>query len=129
MEINLPIGIENKKELIVNENDTAIRYNSGEVNVLATPRLLAFMEEVAYESVKNYLPKGCVSVGVEMHIYHLKSTSVGKKISCQSYLLKQEGKKLFFNVVANDEKGKIGEGSVVRYIVEKDRFELKAKEN
>ena len=127
MDIKIPLGIENKKEIIVKEEDTAIKHKSGEVNVLSTPRLLALMEEVSYESVKEFLPLGYVSVGIEMHIYHLKASAIGQKITCESCFTKQEGKRLFFSVTVSDDTSKIGEGTVIRYIVEKNHFEEKAK--
>lgn len=126
--IAIPIGTSMSREYVVNQQDTAIQQHSGRVNVLGTPRLLAIMEEVSSQSIEEYLPEGAVSVGVEMHIYHLKPSVVGDHIVCCSALTKQEGKKLFFQVSISDKKAKLGEGECIRYIVDKQNFETKAQQ-
>jgi len=126
MEIIINQNIEVQKTYQVRPQDTAIAIGSGEVNVLATPRLLSLMEEVSSKSVKEFLPEGYVSVGVEMNILHLKSSKVGEKITIHSTFSRQEGKKLYFNVVAINENNEIvGKGECNRVIVNKEKFENK----
>ncbi len=126
MEIIINQNIEVQKTYQVRPQDTAITIGSGEVNVLATPRLLSLMEEVSSKSVKEFLPEGYVSVGVEMNILHLKSSKVGEKITIHSTFSRQEGKKLYFNVVAINENNEIvGKGECNRVIVNKEKFENK----
>lgn len=126
MEILLPENIKGFKSYVVQDEDTALSIGSGDVMVLATPKLLALMEEVSYKSVAKYLPKGFVSVGVQMNIKHLKSSKVGQRIDIESQLIKQEGKKIYFSVVATSQDGqKIGEGLCDRVIVDKEKFESK----
>jgi fluoroacetyl-CoA thioesterase len=126
MDIQIQTNVESKKEYIVTEKDTAIAIGSGEVNVLATPKLLSLMEEVSSKSVKDLLPEGYVSVGVEMNILHLKSTKVGEKITIHSTFSRQEGKKLYFDVVATNANNEtIGTGECNRVIVNKEKFENK----
>lgn len=50
------------------------------------------------------------------------------KVSCESKLMKVEGKKLFFELTAWDEKGQIGSGTHVRYIVHAENFMKKINE-
>ncbi|MBO6117248.1 MAG: thioesterase family protein [Bacteroidales bacterium] len=125
MEITIPQGVKGVQTHIVADNDTATAFLSGEAEVLATPKLLALMEEVSSKSVKPYLPEGYISVGVEMHVYHLKSSKVGDKVQLESTFVKQDGRKLFFNVIATSNGEKIGEGECNRFIVNKAKFENK----
>ncbi|MBR1626892.1 MAG: thioesterase family protein [Bacteroidales bacterium] len=125
MEITIPINIKGHKDYKIQECDTAIAMGSGDVRVLATPKLLALMEEVSSNSIRKYLPEGYTSVGVEMHIHHLKSSKIGEQISIDSDFLKQEERKLYFHVIVTSKGEKIGEGDCNRFIVNKTKFENK----
>lgn len=122
MDIVIKDGVCGKQETEVNENNTAVAFGSGDVEVFATPAMIALMEKTANESVKELLPEGYVSVGIEINAKHIKASKVGSKIVCESFLSKVEGKKLTFNITAYDETAKIGEATHSRVIVEKTKF-------
>jgi fluoroacetyl-CoA thioesterase len=122
MEFNVKEGISSVIEMTVTENDTAARYGSGDLDVYATPAMIALMESTAKSCVGLHLPCGYSTVGIEVNIKHIKSTPVGMKVRCEAVLTKVEGKRLYFSVEASDEKGKIGEGSHIRYIINSEDF-------
>lgn len=122
MELNLTPGIEGFKEIVVSADKTAIAYGSGTVEVYATPAMIALVEQTSMESVAKFLPEGFVTVGTEVSIKHLKATLPGKTVICRSKLIASDGKKLVFEVVANDESGLIGKGTHTRYIINKQLF-------
>jgi len=122
MEFNVKEGMTATMEIYVTENDTAIKVGSGNLKVLATPAMIALMENTSKSSVDLHLPFGYTTVGTDLNIKHIKTSPIGIKIRCEAHLIKVEGKKLFFNVQAWDEKGKIGEGSHTRYIVNSEEF-------
>lgn len=122
MEYNLKEGISVLIETIVSENDTAKKYDSGTVDVYATPAMVALMESASKSCVEKQLPLGYTTVGIEISIKHIKASPIGMKIKCEAILEKIEGKKLFYKVCAWDEKSKIGEGTHVRYIVNTEEF-------
>lgn len=115
-------GICGKQQITVTKENTAISYGSGDVEVFATPAMIALMEKTANESIKPLLPEGMVSVGIEINAKHIKASKVGNTITCESFLSKVEGKKLSFDITAYDEKGKIGEATHSRVVVETDKF-------
>ena len=127
MEFNIPTGIRHSLEQSVLQEHSALYFGSGSVDVFATPAMIAFMEKCAMESVLHHLPEGHTTVGTEVNIKHLKATPVGAKVRAESYLNYNDGKKLFFEVHAWDEKGMIGIGTHTRFIVEKNRFIDKLK--
>lgn len=122
MNIILPHGITTNRQYVVTELDTAEVFHSGEVNVLATPRLLAMIEETTFLSVKDFLPKGYITVGVEAKISHMHSSKIGTHISIRTKLQKQEGRKLFFEAIVEDHSQQIAQCTCVRFIVDKQKF-------
>jgi predicted thioesterase len=127
MEFNLKEGTSIVKDLKVTENETAIKMGSGDLEVYATPAMIALMENVAKDLVINELPEGYTTVGIEMNVKHIKSSPIGANIKCKATLIKVDRKKLFFDVEASDDEGNIGMGSHIRYIVNADDFMKKAK--
>jgi predicted thioesterase len=127
MEFNLDQGTSLVKELIVTENETAIAIGSGDLEVYATPAMIALMENVAKNLVIDGLPHGYTTVGIDMSIKHIKSSPIGANITCKATLIKIDGKKLFFDVEASDDKGIIGKGSHIRYIVNSKDFMERTK--
>lgn len=122
MDINFKEGLTNKMDFIVSHNETANSYGSGSLEVYATAAMIALMENTSMNCVQAGLPEGYTTVGIEVNIKHIKATAVGMKVSCETLLEKIEGKRLYFKVEAYDPKGKIGEGSHVRYIVNSTEF-------
>ena len=128
LELNIKEGIRHTVEKTVTEEDLASKVGSGLVDVYATPTMIAFMEETSHGCVDMYLPEGYITVGIEIHVRHLKPTPPGMKVKCESVFKKADGRKLFFEVEAWDEKGKIGTGTHTRYVVNKDEFTKRATE-
>ena len=107
---------------IVAPEDTAIAQGSGQLEVLATPRLVALMENAAMLAVAPSLSPEETTVGGMISITHLSPSAVGAEIAATAVLDKIEGRKLFFTVSAKEGDKLIGEGTHVRFIVNKERF-------
>ena len=119
-------GIKGTGERLVTEENTAKALGSGEPEVLATPAMIALIEETAWKSVAGELGEGEGTVGTGLNISHVSATPVGKKISCETELLEVDGRRLVFKALVSDEAGKIGEGTHERFIVDNERFMKKA---
>jgi predicted thioesterase len=57
-----------------------------------------------------------------MNTTHIKPSALGDTVSATAILKEVEGRKLTFEVKAEDSKGVIGEGTHVRYIVNREKF-------
>ncbi len=118
-------GLTHTSTLKVTNADTALEMGSGDMPVLATPAMTALMENAAMLAVSDSLPKGCITVGGHISTSHLKPSRVGAQVSATATLDKIDGRKLYFTVKAHDGDTLIGEGSHLRFIVERGRFMAK----
>lgn len=122
----LEAGIKGTKEIMVTNENTAKTMGSGTLDVFATPAMIALMENTAYESVASELEEGSGTVGTALNVKHVAATPVGMKVTCETELIKVDGRALTFSVKAFDEKGLIGEGEHERFIVFNEKFQTKA---
>lgn len=121
----LETGIKGHKELMVTPNKTAKAMGSGALDVFATPCMIALMENTAFESVQAELEEGCGTVGTALNVKHVAATPVGMKVTCDTELIKVDGRALTFLVKAYDACGLIGEGEHERFIISEEKFQAK----
>ena len=122
-------GLSHTSRLLVAQGDTASAQGSGDMPVLATPRLIALMENAALQAVAPALDEGMTTVGGEISVKHLAPSPVGATIEAHALLVSVEGRKLTFDLSARqlqpaDEQGGklVGEGTHVRFIVHRQKF-------
>lgn len=111
--------------LIVEPRHLAESVGSGDLPVLATPVMAMLMENAAMLAAAPSLQPTESTVGSMLNISHQRPTAVGSTITATATLREQEGRKLTFDVQASDEKGIIGEGTHVRFIIDRERFMAK----
>jgi fluoroacetyl-CoA thioesterase len=112
--------------MVVQDADTAIAFRSGDVPVLATPRLLALVEEATVKAVEGMAPPGYTTVGMRVQLDHLQPTRVGTTVVAEATLEKTEGRRLTFTVSVMDQCGLVAVAKVTRVMVEVERFLEKA---
>lgn len=112
-------------ELTVTDADTAIALRTGEVPVLATPRVIALCEEAAVKAVTGRLGAGQTTVGMKVQIDHLAPSAVGHQVRAEATVEKVAGRRVAFTVSVNDERGLIAVGRVTRVVVDVDHFMAK----
>lgn len=120
--MNLATGLRGDAKLIVADTDTARALHSGDVDVLGTPRLVALLEEATCVALQGVLEPTCTSVGMRVQVDHLQPTPVGDHVVAEAVLERIEGRRLMFNVTANDPRGLVAAGKVTRVVVDRDRF-------
>ena len=121
----IEIGMNYKVELTVTEKDTAKAVGSGTLSVLATPKMIALMEEASYKCIGDELETGSTSVGTLMNAKHLSATPVGMKVYAVATVTEVDGRRVSFKVEAYDETGVIGEGIHDRFIIGEEKFVAK----
>lgn len=118
-------GLSARSAATVAPGNTAAAMGSGDLDVFATPAMVALMENAAMTAVVSCLPEGSTTVGAEMNVTHIKPSGLGAEITATAVLTEVEGRKLTFNVGARDAEGMIGEGVHIRYVVDRAKFMAK----
>ena len=108
--------------LIVTEADTAIPHGSGDVPVLATPRLIALCEEATVAAIAEHLEPGQTSVGTSIAFEHMAASPIGAEISAWAVLVEVDRRALTFAVTAHQGDREIGRGRVVRVQLDRETF-------
>ena len=90
----IEIGLKYTSELTVTDAVTAITVGSGDMPVLATPMMMALMENAAMLAVADELPEGCTTVGGHIGSSHLKPSNIGDVVRAVAEVTKVDGKKL-----------------------------------
>ena len=115
-------GLTASVTLVVAEADTALALQSGDVPVLATPRVIALAERASIEAIAGELPAGSTTVGYQVQLAHLTPTAVGGTVVAEATLEQVEGRRLTFRVSVNDARGLVAAGRFTRVLVERARF-------
>lgn len=115
-------GLTYESKTTVNEDNLACTVGSGDMKVFATPAMVALMENASMRAVADYLPEGSSTVGAAMNTTHTKPSGLGQTIHATATLIEIDRRKLTFRVVAKDEEGNIGEGTHIRFIVDREKF-------
>ena len=81
----------------VTDDDTAIALGSGEVGVLATPRLIAWLEAATLGAARPHVAADRTTVGTAVRVRHRRPTRVGGEVTTTAELTS-----------GPDEKGRLG---------------------
>ena len=119
-------GLAASASLVVTDDDTALALHTGDVPVIATPRIVRLAEEASVNAIEGMLADGSTSVGYRVQLDHLAPTPVGGKVRAEATLEAIEGRRLTFRVSVSDGHGLVAAGRITRVIVETDRFMEKA---
>ena len=116
--------------LTVEEPDTALSLRSGDVPVLATPRLMALCEEASCRALEGHLGAGRTSVASRVQFDHLVPVPVGSTVLAEAFLERVEGRRLAFTISvaldAADRAALVGAGRLTRVVVDRPAFLAKA---
>ena len=115
-------GLTRTSTLEVTPGLTAEAMGSGDMPVLATPAMVALMENAAMMAVAPHLDRNAATVGGHIDAFHLKAPPVGATVSARAVLTAVEGRKLTFEIEAREGDTVIGKATHLRFIVDRQKF-------
>ena len=121
-------GVLASAALTVSPDDTAPAMASGDVPVLATPRLLALCEQATVAAVAPFLEEGETTVGSRVVLEHLAPSAPGARVEATAVLEAVSGPRLTFAVTAREGDRTVGRGTIERVVVDRRRFLARAGE-
>jgi predicted thioesterase len=119
-------GLVGSASLVVAEEDTAAALGSGDVPVLATPRVVLLSERTTVAAVHSHVREGETTVGYRVQLDHLAPVPIGDKVQAEAVLESVEGRRLTFRVSVKHRDGLVAAGRITRVVVERSRFLGKA---
>lgn len=122
----MTVGTSLEKSFKVTHADTAQMIGSGNLHVLSTPIMIAWMENTAMTLIIDALPQGYTSVGTSIQVNHLKASAVDERVTCCATITAVEGRKVVFDITCRNEEGLLlGEATHERFIVNSEHFMAK----
>ncbi len=121
----IPIGTRGEEtRLVTNENAISFLGNEG-ARVLSTPHMIGLMEWTCRNAVKPLLGEGYDTVGTHVNVAHLGAAPLGMTVTFTAEVIAVNDRRVMFRVEACDEKGKIGEGTHERAVINVAKFAAK----
>ncbi len=114
------ITITQKRRIL--EPDCITFLGGPETLTLSTPAMIAWMEIASRELVKPHLPSTQNTVGVHLDVRHLGPARAGSLALFHSKLVRIDGRRLFFEVLAELDGKPFGKGEHERFIIDIERF-------
>ena len=93
-------GLRGTASMTVTEADLATSLGSGDVPVLATPKVVALLEQATLVALDGALETGQTSVGMRIHVDHLAPSIVGSEVVAEVELEQVDGRRLTFTAEA-----------------------------
>lgn len=132
MKESLQPGIIYEHRFIVPESKTvpALYPESDEFlampNVFATGFLVGFLEWACIMALKPHLDwPNEQTVGIHIDVSHEAATPPGLEATARVELVEVDGRRLVFNVEADDGVDRIARGRHERFVIDRDKFDLK----
>ena len=112
-----------EKSYVIKNENSAENMGSGDLAVLSTPSLVAFMENAAKNYLNKFLPEELGSVGSNININHIAPTLIGKSITVRGKITEVIKEKIIkFSIEAYDKDKKIGDAEHTRVIINNTKF-------
>lgn len=108
------------RQFEITMEDTAVKQDSGDLFVLSTPRLIAYMESVAKSMVD------ACTVGVHISLEHTAPSPQGALITITAEIIEETNHSITFSLTAKDCLESIATAKHVRVIVDGDRLQKRA---
>jgi predicted thioesterase len=119
---DVPAGLANRVEIMPEERHTAAALGNTGVHVVSTPSLIGYLEMASHRSILPYCEEGEASVGTRVEVDHLAPAFLGQPIIATARVLATEGRRITFEVAAEQGGRLIMKGRHGRAVIRLDRL-------
>ena len=122
--MSLEVGLRAALVHVITADDTAQAMGSGDLIVLATPRVLALCEAACVSALSDAdLDPRTTTVGTRAELEHLLASPVGETVTATAHLTHVDGRLLRFEAVVTDDGDRLlARAQLTRILVERERF-------
>ncbi len=121
--MTIEVGLRASGSFTVRDVDTAAAMGSGDVPVLATPRLIAWSEAVTVRALSGHIVDDATTVGTRVELNHTTGSLIGMDVTIDVVLSTVDGRNLRFDVHAwQGADVTIARGTISRALVNRERF-------
>lgn len=117
------VGMHATYIVIPGPESTAAAIGNDGVQVVSTPHIIGLLEETSHRAVRDFFEAGQASVGTKVNISHLAPAYPGRTLVCNSALVAIDGRRLRFEVKAEQDGREIMRGEHERALIRLDRFQ------
>jgi predicted thioesterase len=101
---------------------TAIALGSGDLPVLATPKVVALVEAAAVAAIAGLVPDGDTTVGAHIEVDHLAPTPIGGTVVTTATVVAVNGRRVDYEATVTEGATLVARATHVRYIVNRETF-------
>jgi fluoroacetyl-CoA thioesterase len=121
--MTLRVGLHASITRQVTAADTAQAMGTSSLPVLATPTLLAWMEQAACAAIDPHLEPATTSVGSRIEVQHAAPSPVGELVAVSATVQHVDGRLVRFDVTAaHGDERIVATATVTRVVVNAKRF-------
>ncbi len=116
------VGLRGFGSRVVAADDTAAAFGHAGVDVVATTRVILWIEQVAHAALLPYLDDAEVTVGAHVDVRHLLPTRIGETVEVEVVVTEVTARKVVFDAVASSSAGVVMRGVHARGVVQRSAF-------
>jgi len=117
------VGAATESRHIVTEADTANAWGNAGIHVLASPRLLHWVESTIAQLWPGRVEAGQVLLGTEFHLHHTGPAVLGSTVTVRASVSEIDRRRYRYRFDAFDHAGPIGDGWSENYLMPRDAYE------
>ncbi len=115
-------GMSMEESRVVAVDESAAHIGSGSLKVLATPAMVAFVEQTCRALVEPLLSESKTTVGSMIKLKHLAPTPLGAEVHIRALVERVDDHVIEFSAQVWDGEEVVGEAEHTRVVIDIERF-------